>query len=309
MPSTWHPDSLLLFLGDPAPDGVTSGLLKCLTRRSGDRRLRGTDEYGHNKTRAATPELTGNAAVEVQSSSETRAVQAARRRAACMCSYLAEGQLRSPCVAAAAHPRRPSGSQSLCPAVSRLARIIGHVRRDDVLAGRRLLRRHRSARGRGGLPGTSGMAVELHSARRWRRVAVGAEGLIRAAERGARPPKPLVRDCLLELIKQILKHDPTLVDAKLDATLDQEDDIATLEIGLDRVVRVTLLPDVEPNDVDRRAKLAHQRMMAVRNGWMQCLFVVPSLDIQEPMFITPRVVVVAMDSRQIWSSLARMAQR
>ena len=153
------------------------------------------------------------------------------------------------------------------------------------------------------------MAVELHSARRWRRVAVGAEGLIRAAERGARPPKPLVRDCLLELIKQILKHDPTLVDAKLDATLDQEDDIATLEIGLDRVVRVTLLPDVEPNDVDRRAKLAHQRMMAVRNGWMQCLFVVPSLDIQEPMFITPRVVVVAMDSRQIWSSLARMAQR
>ena len=134
-------------------------------------------------------------------------------------------------------------------------------------------------------------------------------GLIRAAERGARLPKPLVRDCLLELIKQILKHDPTLVDAKLDATLDQEDDIATLEIGLDRVVRVTLLPDVEPNDVDRRAKLAHHRMMAVRNGWMQCLLVVPSLDIQEPMFITPRVVVVAVDSRQIWSSLARMAQR
>ena len=153
------------------------------------------------------------------------------------------------------------------------------------------------------------MAVELHSARRWRRVAVGAEGLIRAAERGALPPKALMRDCLLELIKQILKHDPTLVDAKLDATLDQEDGVATLEIGLDRVVRVTLLPDAEPNDVDRRAKLAHRRMMTVGNGWMQCLLVVPSLDIQEPMFITPRVVVVAVDSRQIWSSLARMAQR
>ena len=138
---------------------------------------------------------------------------------------------------------------------------------------------------------------------------LGLGELIRAAERGALPPKPLVRDCLLELVKQILKHDTTLVDAKIDATLDQEDDVATLEIGLDRVVRVTLLPDVGPNDVDRQAMLAHHQMMLGRNGWEQCLLVIPSLEIHEPMFMTPRVVVAAMDSAQIWSSLVRMAQR
>lgn len=140
-------------------------------------------------------------------------------------------------------------------------------------------------------------------------VLLGLGGLIRAAERGTPVPEPLLRDCLLEIIKQILKNDPTLADAQIDATLHAEDEVATLELGLDRVVRLTLLTNIPSNDVVRQGLLAHHRMTEGHNGWAQCLLVIPDLEIDQPMFVTPRVAITAMDPAQIRAALVGMARR
>lgn len=133
--------------------------------------------------------------------------------------------------------------------------------------------------------------------------------LIQAAEKGALPPKPLMRDCLLELVRQVLKNEPRLADSRVDVALDKTADVAILELGVDHLVHVALLPDVASGDAHRQAMLANDRMLLGSNGWAQCLLVVPSLKSREPMFVPPRVMLVAMDAAQIGSSLARMAQR
>lgn len=133
--------------------------------------------------------------------------------------------------------------------------------------------------------------------------------LIQAARKGALPPKPLMRDCLLELVRQVLKSEPRLADSRVDVALDETDDVAILELGVDHLVHVALLPDVASSDAHRQAMLANDRMLLGRNGWAQCLLVVPSLKSREPMFVPPRVMLVAMDAAQIGSSLARMVRR
>ncbi|WP_268977830.1 hypothetical protein [Variovorax paradoxus] len=41
----------------------------------------------------------------------------------------------------------------------------------------------------------------------------------------------------------------------------------------------------------------------------QCLLVMPDLELDAPMFLTPRVVITNMDVAHIRASLARMARR
>jgi hypothetical protein len=133
--------------------------------------------------------------------------------------------------------------------------------------------------------------------------------LIRAAESGSRLPVPILRDCLLEIIKQIFKSDPELVDAQIDTTFHQGDDVAKLELGLDCAVLVTLLTNIASTDLVRQGLLAHHRMTERQHGWEQCLLVLPDLEIDQPMFVTPRVAMTGMEPSQIRASLVRMAKR
>ena len=138
---------------------------------------------------------------------------------------------------------------------------------------------------------------------------LGLAGLIRAAETEGPFPEPIVRDCLLEVIRQILKNDPDLAMAQIESTSHEGDDIATLDLGLDRAVLVTLLTNIVSMDVVRQGQLAHDRMAATNNGWGQCLLVLPDLQINQPMFITPQVVITDMDTDQIRAALVHMAKR
>lgn len=136
----------------------------------------------------------------------------------------------------------------------------------------------------------------------------GLTGLIHAAEKVGPLPAPVLRDCLLELIKQILKNDPELVSAQIEATFHDGDDLATLEIGTDRAVLVTLLASVVSTDAIRQALLAHQRMTEQYKSRVQCLLVAPDLQIDRPMFMTARVAITDMDADHLRAALVRLAK-
>ena len=137
---------------------------------------------------------------------------------------------------------------------------------------------------------------------------LGLAGLIRAAERVGPMPEPIMRDCLLELIRQILRNDLDLVDAQINSTFHEGDDVATLELGVDREVVVTVLRNIASADVMRQALLA-QRRMTEQVGWAQCLLILPDLDFERPMFMTSRVVITDFDPDHMRASLVRMAKR
>ena len=136
----------------------------------------------------------------------------------------------------------------------------------------------------------------------------GLTGLIHAAEKVGPLPAPVLRDCLLELIKQILKSDPELVGAQIEATYHDGDDVATLEIGSGRAVLVTLLASVASSDAVRQGLLAHQRMTEHYKSRVQCLLVAPDLQIDRPMFMTARVAITDMDADHVRAALVRLAK-
>lgn len=134
-------------------------------------------------------------------------------------------------------------------------------------------------------------------------------GLIRATEPADPFPETLMPDCLLEIIRQILKNDVDLAGGQIDSTSQKGDDVATLDLGLDRTVVVTLLTNIASTDVVRQGVLAHHRMIAPDNDGTHCLLVLPNLQINQPMVLTPRVVITDMDTDRIRASLVQMAKR
>jgi hypothetical protein len=138
---------------------------------------------------------------------------------------------------------------------------------------------------------------------------LGLAGLIRAAERIDPLPESVVRDCLLELIKQILRNDPVLAGAQIDKAFRDGDNVASLDLGSERQVQVTVLRNIAATDLVREGLLAHHRMTDKRSGWTQCLLVLPDLDIERPMFMTSRVAITSMDPEHMRASLVHMAKQ
>jgi len=138
---------------------------------------------------------------------------------------------------------------------------------------------------------------------------LGLAGLIRAAERVGPLPESSLRDCLLELIKQIIRNDPALAGAQIDKTFHDGDDVASLDLGFDRQVLVTLLSNTKAADLLREGLWAHHRMMDKQSGWTQCMLVLPHLDIEQPIFVTSRVAISSMDPDHMRASLVHMANR
>ncbi len=134
-------------------------------------------------------------------------------------------------------------------------------------------------------------------------------GLIRAAEATGSFPPTLMRDCLLEMIRQILKNDPDLAAGQIESISQNGDDVATLDLGLDRAVVIALLTNIASTDVVPQGVLAHHRMAAMRNPQTQCLLVLPNLQINQPTFLTPRVAITNLDTDHVRAALVRMARR
>ncbi|VTU46160.1 hypothetical protein [Variovorax sp. PBL-E5] len=138
---------------------------------------------------------------------------------------------------------------------------------------------------------------------------LGLAGLFQAAETADPFPEVLMRDCLLEMIRQILKNDLDLVTGQIESTSQKGDDVATLDLGLDRTVVVTLLANIASTDVVRQGVLAHHRMISSNNARAQCLLVLPNLQIKKPTLLTPRVVITNMDTDHVRTSLVHMTKR
>ena len=134
-------------------------------------------------------------------------------------------------------------------------------------------------------------------------------GLIRAAETTGSFPPTLMRDCLLEMIRQILKNDPDLAAGQIESISQTGDDVATLDLGLDCAVVVTLLTNIASTDVVPQCVLAHYRMAAMSHAQAQCLLVLPNLQINQPTLPTARVAITNLDTDHIRASLVRMTRR
>ena len=78
---------------------------------------------------------------------------------------------------------------------------------------------------------------------------------------------------------------------------------------LSRALFVTMRRGIAPTDAVRQGLLAHDRVNACFKGWKRCLLVLPDIEIDQPMFMTPKVVVTNIDPVQIRAALARMANR
>lgn len=138
---------------------------------------------------------------------------------------------------------------------------------------------------------------------------LGMGALIRAAEKVNAMPEPVMRDCLLELIKQILKNEPELVGAQIESTFPDGNDVATLDLGLDTEVLVTLHAGIVSTDMIREGLLAHHRMSDQSGGWAQCLLVLPEIELDHPVFMTSRVVITNLNPDNVRAALVHMDQR
>lgn len=138
---------------------------------------------------------------------------------------------------------------------------------------------------------------------------LGLAGLIRAAETTGSFPETIMRDCLLEIVRQILKNEPDLAAGQIESTSQKGDDVATLDLGLDRAVVVTLLTNIASTDVVRQGVLAHHRMTALNHARTQCLLVLPNLEINQPTFLTPRVAITNLDTDHVRAALVHMVKR
>ncbi len=136
----------------------------------------------------------------------------------------------------------------------------------------------------------------------------GLNGLIRAAEKAGPLPAPVLRECLLELIKQILKNDPELMGAQIEASFHDGDDLATLEMANGRVVLVTLLTGIATTDALHLGLLAQHRKTEQHKSQVHCLLVAPDLQIDSPMFMTARVAITDMEADHLRAGLVRLAK-
>ncbi len=137
----------------------------------------------------------------------------------------------------------------------------------------------------------------------------GLAGLIRATEKTTPVPDSIMRVCLLEIIKRILKGDLYLSDTQIETTFHDGNDVAVLRFVLGRALFVAMRRGITPTDAVRQGLLAHDRVNAYFKGWKRCLLVLPDIEIDQPMFLTPQVVITNMDPGNIRAALARMANR
>jgi hypothetical protein len=118
-----------------------------------------------------------------------------------------------------------------------------------------------------------------------------------------------MRNDLLSLVRQVLESEPELAMEQTAPAFQEGNDVAILNVGVDRAVVVTLLADIAPTDVVRQGVLAHQRMTALGTSRFQCLLVLPDLELSAPAILTPRVVITNMNLDHIRASLVQMVKR
>ena len=139
--------------------------------------------------------------------------------------------------------------------------------------------------------------------------ALGLSGLIRATEKGTPLPMSMMRVCLLEIIKRILKNDRHLSDTQIETTFHDGNDVAVLKFVLGRALFITMRRGIAPTDAVRQGLLAHDHINTYFKGWKRCLLVLPDIDIDQPMFMTPQVAVTNMDPVNVRAALVRMSNR
>jgi hypothetical protein len=138
---------------------------------------------------------------------------------------------------------------------------------------------------------------------------LGMGGLVRAAETVKSLPESIMRDCLLELIRQIFKNEPKLVGAQIESPFADGNDVVTLDLGLNSVVLVTLHTGIASTDMISQGLAAHHRMSDRDEGWAQCLLVLPEFEVDHPVFLTSRVVVTDLTLDNVRAALVHMDQR
>lgn len=137
---------------------------------------------------------------------------------------------------------------------------------------------------------------------------LGLSGLLRAAEKAGQLPAPIMRGCLIELVKQILKSEGDLAGGQIEATFYAGEDVAKLELGIHRTVLVTMLNNVASTDVVRLGLQAHRRMTEQYHSSVQCLLVATGFQIDAPMVLSARVVLSDMDPEHVRAALVGLAQ-
>ena len=133
-------------------------------------------------------------------------------------------------------------------------------------------------------------------------------GLLRAAENTGPLPAPVMRRCLIELVRQILKSEDKLAGWQIEATFDEGEDVAKLQFGTHWTVIVTLLNNVAATDVVGVGFQAHRRLAAQYPGGVQCVLVATGLQIDAPIVLSARAVLTDVGPERIRAGLLRLAQ-
>jgi len=137
---------------------------------------------------------------------------------------------------------------------------------------------------------------------------LGLSGLLRAAENAGPLPAPIMRGCLIELVKQILKSEDALAGGQIEATFHEGEDVAKLEFGMHRTVLVTMLDNVASTDVVGLGLQAHRRLAAQYDGSLHCLLVATGLQLDAPVILSARAALTDMDPEHVRAALVRLAQ-
>lgn len=135
-------------------------------------------------------------------------------------------------------------------------------------------------------------------------------GLMRAASEHTPPPPALVRECVRLALHRLLRSERKLGGAQFEPLHDEDDDLGIVETAYGLRLLVSVRHHVRPTQAMALGVLARYRMTAAARGESpadRCLLILPDLDLQQPIWMTPRAAVANLYPVVMRDALVRLA--
>lgn len=135
---------------------------------------------------------------------------------------------------------------------------------------------------------------------------LGLGRLIRAAVGLKSIPQAVMREHLLGLIQQILKSEPGLSGAHISSTVTDGNAVATLDLGFDNTVRVSLRTDILSAEQLSDINAEQYRTSEVKQDGVHNLLVLAQLEMAHPVVMASQLVVTDLNPANVRAALVRM---
>jgi len=137
----------------------------------------------------------------------------------------------------------------------------------------------------------------------------GLTRLIQVAEKIRPVPLTILRVFVLQIVRKVLDNNLDLSETQIEATFHEGDDVAVLRFALGRPMLVRMMRNLPWSNRVGHCTRVPDSVSVSTIGWERCVLVLPGIELDQPEFMSPRVVKTNLLPANVHAAIICMSNR